>query len=168
MDSCSLQGSGINKVIITEENSPTHWNHTGKLGKTVTIGHSGFVFGASSQPLRVSWNFFNSKHGGLQINTSTLPSMFTPHNTKNEDQLSSLPHTLFSVSLLELWPALPASGESNFVRTQQLCFCYSLQFGAKQTLFCYRQPLLEYDTKIWFRIFLFMQWLTENSIIEIH
>lgn len=46
MDSSSLQGSEINKVIITEENSFTYWNHTGKLGRTVIIGHSAFVFGA--------------------------------------------------------------------------------------------------------------------------
>lgn len=54
-------------------------------------------------------------------------------------------------------------GESNFVCTQKLCFCYSLQFAAKQTLFCFRQPLSEQDTDIWFRIFLFMQWLTNRK-----
>ena len=45
MDSSSLQGSEINKVAITEENSFTHWNHTGKLGRTAIIGHSAFLFG---------------------------------------------------------------------------------------------------------------------------
>lgn len=119
---------------------------------------------SSSQLLKVSQNFSNStshsKQEGLQINISTLPGMCAPHNTKNEHQLPSVPHTWFRSSLLEIWPAPTASGEPNFVHTQQLCFCYSLRFVSKQTLFCFRQSLLDYDTKIWFRIFLFMQWLT--------
>lgn len=121
-----------------EENSLNHSNHTGTMGRTVMLGHSAFVFcvflPVTEDKLKLLRNMSHRKRWGFQINISSLD------NTKNEHQLTLVPHPLFRSSLHELWPALPASGESNF-HTQQLRFGYSLQFVSKQTLFCFGQSL---------------------------
>lgn len=135
MDSSSLQGLEINKVVISRVKLIYPRNHTGKLGRTVIIGHSAFVFDnflpTTEDKLKLLRNKSRSKHGGFRINISTLPRMSTSDSTKNEHHLPSVPHTLCRESLPELRPALPASGESNSVHTQQPCFCYSLQLVSK-------------------------------------
>lgn len=121
--------------------------------------------GESCSPLEaISLFYVASSFQNMGVPKSTFPyfPVCLLQITQKKKKNTSFHHHHRTSQNISAWAMTSTAcpGKSNFVCIQKLCFCYSLQFAAKQTLCCTRQPLLEDDTDIWFRIFLFMQWLT--------
>lgn len=169
----SLQGSEINKVIITEENSFTHSNRTGKLGKTVIIVHSAFVFGVFLPIIEGRLKLFQQyvtqyTRGSLNQHLHTSKYIYSRQQKTwtnfHQYHIPCSDHLCLSCAQPRLPPGRPV-----------LFTHCSSAFAVLCSLFpnkpCFALGNLYYSMTPKSGLGFFYScndWLTENSIIEIH
>lgn len=161
----SLQGSEINKVIITEEKSFTHWNHAGKLSRTVITGHSAFPFGVFLPDADSKQK--QSKHEGL---SQSFPHFQVRLLQTIQKMNTNSHHMPCSARLCLSWEqhCLPLGSPILFVRSSY-AFAILCSLFPDKPCFALGNPYYSITPKSGLGVFYSSNdWLTENSIIKIH